>query len=377
MAVPESIARGQLDSGLLGQTGETVAQTANTQATTGLNQAQFTLQNQPVQLATQRQDWVNAYSKSVNLDPTELGNAIVTAQRQGQRINTIEDIKDVASQLQLNRGNFERTQQPITQGTEALENTFRNYMAGYQPDALVSSPYLSRVGLNGVQPSGGQLSPSFRPQAAAMLGAIQRGQYGMGDSGTTMTTPSGIRIVAPPAAPSISTPTTYMPGSSGVIGESNRKEVPLDYLNNAIKYEPMKFNPNILVNPETQRAIDKTSGQDITTQVNSNPALVHQIAQELKDKQDTEKTNAKKVEDAKHVVHMDEFMKAQDARAKSKSYGGLVGGIRDANTAIGNTLIGDAASSVGNYTSNLHPWDAYKNRLVNDYKDARRVLIGD
>jgi hypothetical protein len=187
----------------------------------------------------------------------------------------------------------------------------------------------------------------------------------------SMTGPGGGSM--PPKMPVVSTPTTYMPGSPGVIGESSRNEIPTDYLRNAMKYEPLSSNPDILVNPETQRAVYKPTGQDITNQINSNPALTHQIAQELRDKQDKEKSNNEKVLKAQHTLQMNNFMKSQDALAKAKPIGGLVGGLSNYSQALGDTYLGNPSGMIGSLTSDWHPMD----RLSKIYSGAKNALIGN
>jgi len=86
---------------------------------------------------------------------------------------------------------------PITTGTQHLGTIAQNYLAGRMPDETVSTPYMSTIGINGVQNSGGVLNPNFRPPAAAMMAAIRNGTYTGGASGQTHTLPSGQTIVVP------------------------------------------------------------------------------------------------------------------------------------------------------------------------------------
>jgi len=392
---PEVQAEGSLKTGLVGQTGGNDAATAYNTSLYNAGQSQFALQQQqqsqriaaaqqeldeknvknvaPLQYAHALSEWTAAN----NRQPTENEkNGIIAdvqlTQAKSEQANANINAATAATQAHTanTAANFFANEQGLLQHTQRLGDVANDYNAGIIGQRGTGIPFASSVGLNGVSEL-----PGVNPTYASMM-KLANAKMGGAMGGDGMTAPSGLQLGLPTRSNTIGVG-SYTPGSSTQTGEDYSKYgISSDLINDAKNYEPLSSNPDILINPKTQRAVYKPTGEDITSQVNSNPALVHQIAQELKDKDDKEQSDNEKVLKAQHTIEMNNFKKKQDAIAAQKPYGGLVGIGRDASTAIGDTLIGNLASTLGSKTSTWHPMNDISNWSNNLYNRAKTGLIG-
>jgi len=135
----------------------------------------------------------------------------------------------------------------------------------------------------------------------------------IGQNGSSLVSgPSGGMM---PPKPTQVAPQTY----GGLVGQPSvqSSQISTDYMSDAKDYEPTQFNPDILVNPKTGRVVYKSTGQDITDQVKSNPAFVHQLAQEQKEKEDKAQADQEKVLKAQHTIEMNRLKQQQDLNAQT------------------------------------------------------------
>lgn len=327
-----------------------------------LQEAQAGLRRQDVITAAQDAEAVNRLSTSTGVEPLVIKNQLNQLRGDLRRDPTYQQLQDRLLDIQNTGSKFTQAEQGLKQHIERLGDVATDRNLSIMPTPGTGIPFATHVGVNGTEDYGG-LNPTYANMMRMMNAK-------MGVAGGGIAGPSGGSM--PPR--NIATPAgSYTPG---MIGDTGGREVPPDYLNNAMKYEPLGSNPDILVNPETQRAIYKPTGQDITEQINSNPALTHQIAQELRDKQDKEKSDNEKVLKAQHVLQMKSFRDKQDALVKAKQYGGLIGVGRDAYNSFAPPIF----SQLLGLPPGISPIDVYHGaQQLNDYtgNKVHSALIGD
>ncbi len=93
-AVPQSIARGQLDSGVLPSTGDFEARTQNNAAARNLALSQGELTNIPTDVATARQQSLNNWAIANKVDPQKISLWATQFSRANGRAPTVEDAAD-------------------------------------------------------------------------------------------------------------------------------------------------------------------------------------------------------------------------------------------------------------------------------------------
>ena len=359
-------AQGGLNTGLIGQTGSLNARIANTIANTGLNQAQYEQSMLPKTQALNTATVGNELNKATQVEPLSQKAAISELTAKLGRLPTENETQSFLAQQAKMSAMFGLSEQGLNQSTQRRQDLIANMNASQAPQVGTGDPFAVSVSDNGISTIPGINQAYINKMRLAMA------QTG-GAVPSSISSPSGYSMPAKPQAIPAGNYTPGIIGQGSPVSTSNTSD---DYMVHAMNYEPTGFNPDLLVNPKTGRVVYKPTGADVTEQVRNNPALIHQIAQEQKKKQETEQLQQEKVIKAKHVLEMEEFGKKQDAIASQKPYGGLVGVGRDVLSSINNTLIGNAANAVGNATSDWHPYDAYQRGISALYNTGKSALIG-
>ena len=248
---------------------------------------------------------------------------------------------------------------PITTGTQRLGDVRANYLAGLMPDETVSTPYMSTIGINGVQTSGGSLNPNFRPPAAALMQSLRNGTYmGGANTGAKQTLGStGRSIIVPPTNPVVQ-PTM---GTVGSIGQSTP-----DYANNPeADLVPVDQYPDVVADRNSGRIYTK-DGHDITNHPETAPirqAVIAQFQQEHRDAREAGHDAAQATIAAKAAE-----LKAEQKRLAAEHL--RMGPLPQAGRAVKY-----GAQEVGNTLGDVGSW--YGQGIKRGYNAASNYLIGE
>jgi len=280
----------QIQAGAYGATGApktigTLAgQSGINEATYGLNQSSFNLrqQNQAQRISAAQQDLAERNAKELDPETYDYKLSQLEAAK-GRQLN--ENEKDqLVSELQLTQAQTAKRDIGITTGTQMLNNRRENYLASLMPDETVTTPYMSTIGLGGIQTSGGQLSPMFRPPAAAMMQSMRNGTY-MGGS-PTVAGPDGGSM--PPRNPVV-TPTLGITGQQSDLQQGSYPDIIRS--RNSPNLKPLDDYPDFTADYDTGRLYYQ--GHDVTNDQRVAPmkqAAIEQGVREQKDAKDAHKT---------------------------------------------------------------------------------------
>jgi len=293
-------------------TGGLIAHSGNVMANAGLSNA-----NTEQVLAQNR---FSNVSRLAQLDTTTLANQIKAGTLTGieldDAIKLHPDLAIIAQNkaiydkattgAQVNPNNLNKIV-----GTIGLQTDTANQLAGgenkaapfeaYQrfnnavtaANASKYAPPLPAIGLpvnpNGTVGSLMRVPGGMTPQMAQY--AAMSGMFGSGG----MTNPLGAGTTAPVATtsagkfttsvPSNPTPTSVLPTGGYGSDVTNPVNKSPDFFSHAQEYERSTSHPNLLINPNTNRVVDKESGQDVTEQIRTDPnlrKLAIELGQEFK-----------------------------------------------------------------------------------------------
>ena len=367
----ENTQAGQMQGGIVPtqvQTGLNTATAGNNQSIFNVNQSQFALQQQKQaqQISAAQQDLDLKNVK--NVAPLQYAHALSEWTAANNRQPTENERDQIIAGVQKQQAAFGANEQGLNQSTQRRQDLVANANSAFAPIPGSEYPFAIHAGDNGLS-----TIPGVNPDYINKMRLISAG---FTQGGTSMNSFGGWAMPAKGQPIATGNYTVGNGNGSGLLGQGSSGNLAPDYIDHPKDYEPMDSNPDILINPKTGRSVYKPTGQDITQQVSGNPALVHQIAQEQNAKMETEKGNQEKVMKAKQTLEMHNFKQKQDAIAAQKQYGGLVGGLRDADQAAQDTLIGNAASWAGAGTSNLHPLNTLGNWWDKGYNAVKTGLIG-
>ena len=332
-----------------------------------LEQSKAALNRSPVVEATNDAELSNRLAVTTGSDPLAIQHQINQLRTQLGQDLTEGQILDNINQIKLGTTGQERTDLPTTMGTIAGEDAQRNLAANYFSDPLASIPYLDRyIPGKGIQTSGGELSTMYRPPAAALIQAVQRGAYNGRQPTPTST---GQAFIKPNVGDNIMPPTI---GNIGQQGQQSSRGP--DWLNNAnANMVTLDKYPEITVDTNSGRIYTK-DGHDITNDPRVEPikqAAIQQLQEQEKDKKESAQDAAQATIARKMAVLKEQQKHLQ---AEHKRSGWLPAAAQayetgSPNNPLGVQMIGKPAEWLGKATSNYHP--------INRIKSWDNELIGE
>jgi len=304
----EAMAYGNTDAPKI--TGTLGGQADITNAGTVLGQAKFNDSQQPTIHNTAAALNTDALTRARSINPNRTIADITAAQSAAQNAPTDAQTAALKSQYDNTAAMFGVSDQGLNQHAQHLNSVASEYNAGLIGQRGANTMFGANVGDNGVSEI-----PGVNPTYANMM-RVMNAKGGSGGPAVASGPAGGFM----PAKPQLISSGSYLPGSShqdNSVG-SNSSKVSADYLANARDYTPVSANPDLLINPKTNSVVDKNTGQDVTQQALSIPAVKHMIAQELNDREQSRK-------DLTHRAKVSALKAQMDLLNSQKVNDGLVG----------------------------------------------------
>lgn len=219
---PQVEAGGMLGTGLIASTGANNAIAGYATSDYGKQLAQGQQVNAPIDVASEHQTALNRLAQATKVDPKQIAVAdqqltgelgrMATTQELLNRVqqNSIAEQKVNTAKIGTEQAvaNQDYADRGIIAGTQGNQNLWANIASQWNPDTRATTAYQDTVLPNGggVRTSGGMLSPTYRPPAAAMMQSMQNGSF-MGGRGGQVTAPAGITQLVRPTPSNVVRPT--------------------------------------------------------------------------------------------------------------------------------------------------------------------------